>query len=88
MQALGKVVIVKHINSTPTSSLIEIPDTAVGNRVGPVKAIVRSVGTKSEHRRDLLPGDTVIVPFHLGTRMKDGYIVYDDEDVLAVICES
>lgn len=88
MKALGKIVIVKHLDSKPQSSLLEIPETASGTRIGPVKATVVGIGTKSEHRHDLLPGYTVLVPFHLGTRIQDGLIIYDDEDVLAKICES
>ena len=93
MRALGDILIVEYIEKPMThSGLIELPESAQEHvHCVPVKARIASVGSKFRFRNDILPGDTVIVPFHLGTRLPKEHssdkqlIVYDGEDVLAKV---
>lgn len=90
---LGDTILVEHISVPTTSNLIEIPETAQHSiHTTNVQAKVIGVGTKCRH--DLIHGDVVLVPYHLGTRLDiikyprasgNSLIIYDGEDVLAII---
>ena len=97
MRALGDVLIVEHIEKPMQhNGLIQLPESVQEHvHCIPVRAKIISIGSKFRHRSDILPGDIVVVPFHLGTRLpredvsksSPQYIVYDGEDVLAKIEE-
>lgn len=90
MQFLGEVVVVEHLLQKETASGLHIPETVEGNlgrHTVPVKAIVKYLGSKvnCEH---IAVKDTVLVPYHLGTRIErngEKLVVYDFEDVIAVL---
>lgn len=87
MKFLGKIIVVEHKKQL-VSDTIAIPDT-VRTISGPIEGVVVGIGNKSEHINDISIGDTVLVPVQLGSRsrvptMPDA-IVYDDEDVIAII---
>lgn len=90
MKALGRIVIVKHLDTAPIkSSLISLPDNVVdAPHTKAVEAEVVAVGSKSVYNNLLFPKSKVLVPFHLGTRQQiedQKVVIYDDGDVLALL---
>ena len=100
MRYLGDIVIVEHIGKNITSNVIAIPDD-VRSKCGGIMARVVALGHVPPHRRkkkhhypqdELKVGDVVVVTEQFGTRgrIKDNpnAIIYDSEDVHAIISEA
>jgi len=99
MKYLGDVIIVEHIGKNIQSKILFIPDD-IRSKAGGILAKVIAIGYVPKQRRkkkhyypqdEIAIGDTVIVPEQLGSRNRikwnEKAIVYDSEDVVAVIRE-
>ena len=82
---LKDVIGVKHISKPITSSILHVPETVSQNSIANVEAVVVLIGEKFRFKDDVKIGSIVLVPNHFGTRMENDLIIYDGEDILAIV---